>query len=196
MSYGLLFEKALHRIDGENGKDPHCIQVDGVSVPSELLYSKWVTEWVLRLSPQASEALRLAARCQHVCRWMIPRKSYEMTRTGYLKWRADLKQFHAKKSGEILAEAGYQDNMITRVQALNLKNNLAADPECQTLEDALCLVTIEHQLAGLMERTEPEKMLRIVRKTWKKMSPKAREHALELPLSEAETALIQKALAE
>lgn len=194
MDYGLRFENAVSKIDEENGKDPILIEADGVSQPSELLYSKWVTGWVLRLSPQASEALQLAARSQHICRWMIPRKSYEMTRAGYLKWRADLKEFHAKKSGEILGEAGYPDEMIRQVQALNLKKNLAQDPECQTLEDALCLVTIEHQLAGLMEKTEPEKMLQIVKKTWKKMSPEAREQAISLPLPEQEKRLIQQAL--
>ncbi len=196
MDYGLRFEKALRRIDGENGKDPHIIQAGGGVQPSELLYSQWVADWVLRLCPQASEALRLAARSQHICRWMIPRKSYEMTRAGYLKWRADLKQFHAEKSGEILAEVGYPGEMIARVQELNLKRNLAQDPECQTLEDALCLVTIEHQLAELMERTDSEKMLGIVRKTWKKMSPNAREHALALALPAQELELIQKALSE
>jgi hypothetical protein len=196
MSYGLRFETALQRIDGENGKDPHFIQVDGALIPSELLYSQWVSDWVLRLCPQATEALQLAARSQHICRWMIPRKSYEMTRAGYLKWRADLKQFHAKKSGEILADAGYPEEFITRVQALNLKANLAGDPECQTLEDALCLVTIQHQLAGLMEKTDSGKMLEIVRKTWKKMSPEARNHALALPLPEEEKRLIQTALTE
>jgi len=196
MDYGLRFKKAVHRIDEENGKDPHVILVGGAARPYELVYSQWVTDWVLQLCPQASEALRLAARSQHICRWMIPRKSYEMTRAGYLKWRADLKQFHAEKSGEILSEAGYPNEMISRVQALNLKKNLAGDSDCQILEDALCLVTIQHQLAELMEKTEPEKMLQIVRKTWKKMSPKAWELALALALPEPERELIKNALAE
>ena len=56
--------------------------------------------------PKASEPLRLAARCQHLCRWMIPRDSYPMTRAGYLKWREDLKHFHAEKAGAILRELG------------------------------------------------------------------------------------------
>jgi len=194
MDYGLRFKTALQRIDDENAKDPRI--TSNASQPSELLYSQWLTDWVLRLCPEASEALLLAARSQHICRWMIPRSSYEMTRVGYLTWRADLKKFHARKSGEILAEAGYSDDFISRVQTLNLKLNLIQDPECQTLEDALCLVTLQYQLSDLMMKTEPEKMIGIVQKTWKKMSAQAREEALALPLSEAESDLVKKALSK
>ena len=195
MNDGPRFEEALRRFDDENSRDPHAVTVGGVSQPYELLYSKWVTEWVLRLCAQPSEALLLAARCQHICRWMIPRNSQPMTRAGYLKWRADLKQFHAEKSAGILRETGYANDVIARVQELNLKKNLAGDPECQTLEDALCLVTLQHQLTDLSDKTEPDKMVSILQKTWRKMSPAAREEALALQFSERETALLQRALA-
>ena len=188
------FQKALERFDEENSRDPHRVIVEGVSHPHELLYSQRLTEWVLRLSPEASEALRLAARSQHLCRWMIPRASYEMTRAGYLRWRADLKKFHAERSAEILREIGYPEPLVERVQALNLKRDLGHDPECQTLEDALCLVTLQYQLSDLIEKTHPEKMVEILRKTWKKMSPLAREHALKLPFSDRERELIGLAL--
>jgi len=194
MKYDLRFKTALQKIDEENGKDPRKIQIGDESHPSELLYSQWVTDWVLRLCPEASEALLLAARSQHICRWMSPRDSYEMTRIGYLKWRADLKKFHAEKSGEILKESGYPDDLIARVQSLNLKLNLIEDPECQILEDALCLVTIQYQLTELIKKTEEEKLVEIVRKTWKKMSLQAREQALALPLTQDESDLVKKAL--
>jgi hypothetical protein len=117
------FEAALRRFDEENARDPLLEQVAGVAHPRELIYAQRLTETVLRLSPDAPEALRLAARCQHLCRWMVPRASYPMTRAGYLKWRAGLKQFHAKKAGQILREVGYADDMIARVQSLNLKQD-------------------------------------------------------------------------
>src|SRR2546425_2176013 len=85
------FDAAIRRFDEENSRDPNLETVEGVSRPRELLYAERLTDWVLRLLPDASEELRLAARCQHVCRWMIPRRAYEMTRAGYLKWRNDLK---------------------------------------------------------------------------------------------------------
>jgi hypothetical protein len=178
---------AIRRFDEENARDPKQY---------ELPYSIWLSDWVRWLAPEASEALRLAARCQHLCRWEIPRESYPMDRAGYLKWRADLKKFHAQKSAEILTEAGYDAEIIERVQALNLKKNLGCDPEMQVLEDALCLVTLQHQLAELMAKHDEEKMIGIVRKTWKKMSPGGRDAALNLPYSEAEIALLQRALKE
>jgi hypothetical protein len=62
------------------------------------------------------------------------------------------------------------------------------------LEDALCLVTLQNQLAELMEKTDPNKMVGILQKTWKKMSEAARTEALALPFTEAERSLVQKAL--
>jgi len=189
------FQRALERFDEENSRDPHQVIVNGEAHPRELLYAQRLTEWVLRLAPDASETLRLAARSQHLCRWMIPRNSYEMTRAGYLRWRADLKQFHAGKSAGILREIGYVDDVIQRVRDLNLKKGLGKDPECQVLEDALCLVTLQYQLTELVAKTDPEKMVEILAKTWKKMSPAAREHALKLPFPDREKELIGRALA-
>src|SRR5439155_8492595 len=123
--------------------DPNRETVDGAEHPRELIYAQWLTDWMLKLCPQASEELRLAARCQHLCRWQVPRDSYPMTRAGYLRWRGDLKKFHAQKAGEILRETGYPEEVITRVQALNLKKNFPQDPESLVLEDALCLVFLE-----------------------------------------------------
>jgi hypothetical protein len=195
-NFGSRFSDALRRFDEENARDPNVVIAEEIVQPHELLYARRVTDWVLRLCPNASEALLLAARSQHICRWMIPRASYEMTRAGYLRWRADLKKFHAEKSAAILRGVGYSDEMIARVQQFNLKMNLASDPECQTLEDALCLVTLQYQLGELMDKTAPEKMPVILQKTWKKMSPAARKRALTLPFSSREQALIAEALNE
>src|ERR1017187_3442399 len=122
------FETALRRFAEENARDPNTEAADGVVQPRELLYARRLSDWVVRLCPDASEPLRLAARCQHLCRWEIPRSSYPMTRAGYLKWRADLKKFHSQKAGEILREAGYDDDTIRRVQELNLKKHFLDDP--------------------------------------------------------------------
>ncbi len=190
------FEAATRRFDAENARDPKSVTVNGESVPYEVFYAHRLTEWVLRLCPEASEPLRLASRCQHLCRWTIPRESYSKDRAGYLKWRADLKKFHAAKSGEILHALGYPPDIVERVRELNLKKNLGSDPEVQVLEDALCLVTLEHQLGDLMQKNTTEKMVGVLQKTWKKMSPAARETALTLSYTDAQHALIARALAE
>jgi len=191
---GEKFAAAIRRFDEANSADPHAIMVDGKSRPHELVYAERLTAWVTRLAPDASEPLLLAARSQHLCRWEIPRASYEMTRAGYLRWRAELKQFHAAKTAEILREVGYPADIIRQVQDLNLKKNLGRDAECQVLEDALCLVTLQYQLADLVQKTDPEKMVSILQKTWKKMSEAARAEALKLSYSDAEKALLMRAL--
>ncbi|HKI68865.1 MAG TPA: DUF4202 domain-containing protein [Verrucomicrobiae bacterium] len=187
------FAAAVRRFDQENSCDPNTETVNGVPQPRELVYAQWLTDWVLKLQPNASEALRLAARCQHLCRWTIPRNSYPMTRAGYLKWRADLKKIHAEKAGAILREVGYPEEMIARVQALNLKKNFPQDAECRTLEDALCLVFLEHQLADLARKTEDAKVVNALQKSWLKMTQAARDEALKLSYSPRELSLVQRA---
>ncbi len=191
-----LLAEAFRRFDEANAADPIQELVDGQPQPRELVYARWLTDWVLKLCPAASEVLQLAARGQHLCRWEIPRGSYPMDRAGYLRWRADLKKFHAQKSGEILRAVGYDEETIRRVQELNLKKNFPADPECRVLEDALCLVFLERQLAGLAARSDDEKMINALQKSWKKMTPAAQAEALKLPFGPRELALVQKALGD
>ena len=80
------FREAVRLFDEANAADPNIEQADGQAWPRELLYAHRLADWVMRLCPTASEELRLASRCQHLCRWMIPRHRYEQTRAGYLKW--------------------------------------------------------------------------------------------------------------
>jgi hypothetical protein len=188
------FEAALRRFDAENALDPNQEIVDGAPEPRELVYAKRLTAWVLRLDPAASEVLQLAARCQHIARWTIPRNSYPMDRPSYLRWRNDLKTFHARKAGEILRGTGYPEELIQQVQALNLKKNFPTDPESRTLEDALCLVFLEFQFGELASKTDDDKMINALRKSWKKMTEQARAYALKLNFSEKEKDLVQKAL--
>lgn len=188
------FEAALRRFDEENARDPNNEAEGGAALPRELLYARRLNNWVLKLRPNAGEALLLAARCQHLCRWQIPRNAYPMTRAGYLQWRTELKKFHARKSGEILAELGYDLATIRRVQDLNLKINFPDDIESRVLEDALCLVFLEHQFAALAARSDDEKMINALEKSWNKMTATARAEALRLNYGPRERALLARAV--
>ena len=189
-------EQVIERIDQLNREDPNTELIGGIAHPRELLYAKRLTEWVLRLNPKASEALRIAARGQHVQRWTIPRQRYKMNRRGYLRWRETLKAFHAKTLGELMREVGYPEELIQRVQQIMSKRRLQDDPDSQTLEDALCLVFLETQFAGLRQKTPDDKMKDILQKTWKKMSGPGRAAAMRLPLGEDEKRLLAQALKE
>ena len=190
------FDRAIALIDEENSRDPNKGVCLGEEFPRELLYSRRLTDWLLRLEPNPSEALLLAARSQHIARWKIPRSQYPEGRTGYLQWRNELKRFHASCTSEILMRVGYDQTVIDRVRSLNLKQGFPSDAETQVLEDALCLVFLEFQFSDLAARLDPEKMLIAVRKSWGKMSAKARNLALKLPFSPAQKTLIDRALLE
>jgi hypothetical protein len=188
------FTKAIQRFDAANAEDPHFEQVDGVSYPKELLYAQRMTTWLERFAPNASEALRLAARCQHIRRWVMPRSDYPMDRRGYLQWRTALAKFHAETAAEILRELGYDEGCIDRVQSLVRKEGLKRDPEVQCLEDVICLVFLESYCADFTMSHDAAKILPIIRKTWEKMSPAGREVALTLDLPIDVRRLVEAAL--
>ena len=189
------FEQAIAKFDALNSKDPNKEIFDGVEYPKEVLYAQRMSQRLSVFAPNASEGLQLATRCQHLCRWEIARKEYPTGRVGYNQWRYKLKKLHAEKASEVLAEVGYEKEMIKRVQFLVLKKQLKKDAETQSLEDVICLVFLEFYFARFAAGHTEEKVINILRKTWRKMSTKGQAAALELTLSEEAKVLVGKALA-
>lgn len=188
------FHAAITRFDAANSEDPRKESVDGKDIPRELAYARRMSAWLDRLAPDASEPLKLAARCQHIRRWSIPRGDYPMGKAGYYQWRTTLAKFHAETAGKILKDAGYDEATIARVQSLVRKERLQIDPETQLLEDVICLVFLENYFAGFARQHDEEKLIGIARKTWKKMSERGRQAALRLKLAPEIQALVAKAL--
>lgn len=188
------FAAAIDAIDALHTEDPSSIEVAGERVPAELDYARRMTAWVESLSASPSEALLLAARAQHLCRWRIPRSNYPEGTAGYHRWRIEQREMHAALAAEVLTTAGYDEALTDRVKDVIQKKNLARDPDAQTLEDAACLVFLETQLAGFAEGRRKEQLVDILRKTWKKMSGPARERALALPMTDDVRALVEEAL--
>jgi hypothetical protein len=189
------FAKAVAAFDRSNAEDPVSLRGATGERPRELVQAERLATWVDRLRPDAPEALRLAARCQHLRRWEIPRNTYPDGRIGYLEWRKALSRFHADRSSEILRHAGYDDDTIERVRAINQKRGLKIDPDVQTMEDALCLVFLEYELEDFARKHPPEKLVDILRKSWRKMSDEGHAKALALGFAPEMKTLIEKALA-
>ena len=190
------FEAAIARFDAANADDPRREVFDGVEYPRELLYAQRMTSWLEKLAPDAPETLRLAARCQHIRRWTIPRGAYPMDRSGYRAWRTRLAEFHADTAGEILRDTGYDEQTVRRVQSLLRKEKLKLDPEVQLLEDVICLVFLESYFSDFAKQHDQDKLVGIVRKTWKKMSPHGHQAALALNLPSSARSIVEKALGE
>ncbi len=186
--------KAFQLFDAANREDPNTEVYLGNTYPKEVLYAMRMTEKLNDFAPDATEALQLTARCQHICRWKIPRESYDMDRTGYLKWRQDLKKFHARVASGMLGESGYTQEIIDQVVFLLEKKQLKKNADTQTLEDVICLVFLEFYFEAFAAEHPEEKVIDILQKTWRKMSEKGQEAALVLPLSQKSSTLISKAI--
>ena len=190
------FRNAIAAIDAANAEDPNTIRVRGVERQKELCHAELVSAWVRRLRPQASEALLLAARAHHIRRWTVPRSSYPAGRGGYLRWRRDLHEMHARETANILRAHGYDQETIDRVARIVRKENLAGDLDVQALEDALCLVFLETQLHDLARQLDEERMADVLQKTWRKMSDEGKRLALGIGVDDADRALLKRALGE
>lgn len=191
------FRQAIIKFDAANALDPNHEIFEGKSYPKELLYAQRMTAMLGHFAPDATEAVKLAVRSQHICRWQSPRDAYSMDLSGYKKWRTDLYAFHAETAGAIMREAGYDHLMVANVQVLLRKEKLKVNPEVQMLEDVIALVFLQHYLADFVSKYsnyEEEKLLDILRKTWRKMSEKGHAAALKLDYTPEIFVLVQKAL--
>jgi len=194
MQHTSQFDKAIALFDELNRADPNQEIVEEKTYPKELLYAQRMTERLRVFAPDASEALQLAARCQHLCRWEIPRSTFPLGRKGYNQWRSTLRKLHAEKAGKVLTRVGYDQDLIERVQFLVLKKQLKKDQETQILEDVICLVFLEFYFAKFAEGHREEKVIDILQKTWRKMSKEGQQAAFDLPLTPRSVHLIQRAL--
>ncbi len=188
------FAAALVAIDIVNDADPNRMDTDAGKVARERLYSQRMSRTLSLFEPQASEELRLAVHAQHIERWILPRADYPQGRAGYLGWRTALKQHHAERLGGIMEECGYPAEAVTRAMSLVRKEALKRDADAQTLEDVACLVFLEHYAAEFASGHDDDKVVAIVAKTWRKMSPAGHEAALQLDMPEKLKGLVARAL--
>jgi hypothetical protein len=187
-------QQAFEAFDEYNSQDTHAEISGGQRIAKELLYGQRMTSKLNEYSPGAPEYLQLAARCQHIGRFEIPRSSYPMDRKGYLQWRTAEKIHHVKIAEPILKKIGYEDSVVEKVKFLLMKKELATNPDTQLLEDVVCLVFIQYYLDDFAAQHDDEKVIDILRKTIKKISPRCLQEASKLKVSERIQGLILKAV--
>jgi hypothetical protein len=187
------YETARGLVDAAHAADPNRA-VDGR--PAELAYADRMEKWVVRINPGADPVLRLAARCQHLERWTVPRGSFPLGRPGYLAWRTSLYGKQAERARQLLLEAGVPGGEAADAATWVSKKGLRTNPGTQALEDAAVLVFLESEIEAFAAQHAEyprEKFLDILKKTWRKMSPRAQELALGLELPPAIAALVRDA---
>lgn len=189
----LLFDQAVERFNEYNRQDPNLFVWDGASYPQEYFFALKRHEWLLKLDPQAGEALRLAAYAQHLGRWELPRASYPQGRIAYLQWRKDLSHLHAQKALQILAELGYSRAMQEAVEQIILKKGIKQQADVQKMENVLCLVFLQYQYEDFYLRYS-EKIVDILLKSLKKMDGSGHALALTIDFSAQGLSYVQQAI--
>lgn len=183
MTQQTLLACALDKIDTANRADPNVEQVGGEALPKEYAYSQHMTRWLFELEPQPSERIQIACRAQHIERWTIPRSDFPEGRKAYYEWRQACGRMHGRRAAGIMAECGYPQEECQKAETILTKRELRKDADTQLLEDVACMVFLERYFADFYEEKadyDREKWLRIVRRTWGKMSPRGHEAALKL----------------
>lgn len=189
------FKWTVDAFNQANAQDPNTLLYKGESYPKEWFMAQALVFRTLEIEKKPSEALLLAAHSQHIKRWEIPRSSYPEGRKAYLEWRSRLKHFHAETSSEMMRKHGYDSELIDAVTLINLKEDIRSNPDCQTIEDALCLVFLEFQYEDIIKKYPASKVINILKKTAAKMSLRGLDYASQIPMSEQAKALLTQALA-
>jgi hypothetical protein len=187
------FERARGLVDAAHAADPGRAP-DGR--PAELAYADGMEKWVVRVVPDARPILRLAARCQHLERWTVPRGSFPDGKAGYLAWRKSLYAKQSERARQLLLSAGVSEGDAAEAATWVSKAEMRTNAGSQALEDAAVLVFLESEIGAFAAQHAEyprEKFVDILRKTWRKMSPRARELALALDLPPAIAALVREA---
>jgi hypothetical protein len=188
-------ERALTAIDAAHALDPNKVTINDTELPYELHYAQKCTSYLEKRAPEASEPLRLAIRAQHFRRWEVPRSSYPMTRPGYHAWRTYLKKRQAELVEQICLDAGYSKEDSETVGSLIRKEDLKVNEETMVLEDVACLVFLDDQFEAFEKEHDEDKIIKILQKTWGKMTERGHELALQIPMGERPREVVEKALA-
>jgi tRNAThr (cytosine32-N3)-methyltransferase len=189
------YTRARELIDAAHAADP---TVDPDGQPAELVYAGQIEAWVAKLVPAASPLLRLAARCQHLERWSVPRATFPEGKAGYLAWRRSLYVKQAARAKELLLLAGVAPAEADEAATWVSKTGLKSNPGTQALEDAAVLVFLESEISAFAAQHAEyprEKFIDILRKSWRKLSPHAQALAGTLTLPPDIAALVREATA-
>lgn len=191
------FDAVIAEIDAANADDPRTVATGGGTRPFELAYAERMSARLLQIYPEASELLRIAARAQHIRRWDIPRASFPEGRHGYNDWRKACREHHAELVRAIMSRHGYSEEQIGRVALLIRKEQLKKDKESQALENVVAVVFLEHYFEEFDSKHsdyDDAKVIDIIAKTLKKMSPRGHAAALALALPERTRKLVEAAV--
>jgi hypothetical protein len=185
----------LTAIDDINNEDPNTVELSAGTIQAkEFIYGHHMSDCLTQYWPDADEFLQIAVRAQHIKRWHLLRSDFDLGKKGYFKWRIALGKFHAELTQSLMLEQGYTEAEAEKTAAIIRKEKLKTSSDSQTLEDVACLVFLQHYFDEFSTKHSEEKVVRVLQKTWAKMSEKGHDIALSLTLPDHLAALVGKAL--
>lgn len=185
----------LSAIDLINNEDPNQITFDNISHPKEYIYGQQMSNMLDKHWPRSNELLQIAVRAQHIKRWHLKRDEFDLGKKGYFKWRIALGKFHAQLTEQLMQSHDYTVEESLETAAIIRKEKLKSNSNSQTLEDVACLVFLQFYFDDFATKHSEEKIIRVLQKTWGKMSEPGHDIALTLDLPEHLAVLVGKALA-
>ncbi|WP_120798647.1 DUF4202 family protein [Thiocapsa rosea] len=76
------------------------------------------------------------------------------------------------------------ENLVVRCSLhVRFKEGLKTNPNSQTMGDAVCLYFLEHEFAESAAKHDDVRVVGVVQKSWREMSERGHELALQLPLA-------------
>jgi hypothetical protein len=153
----------------------------GSSVPEDPRHSSNTLEWLVRLDPDADEALQLAALGHDIDRAVPVRKVQRANFDNYDAFKAA----HARNGAEILAEilrdSGVREGSLTReVHHLVCRHEVGGDPRADLLADADSISYFDVNLPLYHARNSREETLRRCLWGYERLSPRARSIVAQL----------------
>ncbi len=146
------------------------------SVPEDPRHSKNTLKWLLKLKPDADEALQIAALGHDVERAAPQRKVRREDFQDYDRFKAA----HASNSAEILKEimlqCGIEDEtLIQEVYDLVRRHEVGGDARSSLLKDADSISFFEVNLPLYYQRNDPEETKRRCRWGYRRLSEEAKK---------------------
>lgn len=188
------YHKAIIAIEQIHSKDITQEQHNGSLIPAEFLYGKRMLKTLELVSPESSYAMKLAVQCQHLQRWGVPRSSYTYDRRGYHEWRREVMKYQLEQTINLLSSISIDEIDIKWIaQVINAQEN-KADSNGLIIMDTACLVFLKWYMEPFAKKHESEKVLDILKKTFRKMSTDAQNLISKLDLPESSLQVLNQAI--
>jgi len=143
-------------------------------VPEDLIHSQNTREWVLKLYPEADQALQIAALGHDIERSIEERKIQRANFPDYDEFKKAHSQNSAIILQEILLKYNVDKDFIDRVDYLVLLHEIGGTPEADILKDADSISFFEVNLPFYFQRNSDRETVFRMKWGYKKLSKTAR----------------------